>query len=137
MGGVRHTKQKQMVYDALRALDHPTATEVYERVHGEHPTISRGTVFRVLNGFAEGGRARRVTLFGSDTRYDHTLAPHAHGKCRVCGGVSDVFLPDFSALSAEAKSAGFCIEGCEVEFYGVCAACAKTTGNMRQGANER
>ena len=77
MGAVRNTRQKQMVYDALTRHDHPTATEVYERVHSEHPTVSRGTVFRVLGGFAAGGQVRRVTLADSDTRYDHTLEPHA------------------------------------------------------------
>ena len=102
MGAMRNTRQKQMVYEALTRLDHPTATQVYECVHAEHPTVSRGTVFRVLGGFAEGGQVRRVTIFGSDTRYDHTLAPHAHGRCRVCGGVCDVFLPDFDAIAAGA-----------------------------------
>ena len=124
MGAVRNTRQKQMVYDALTRLDHPTATEVYERVHEEYPTVSRGTVFRVLGGFAANGQVRRVRLADSDMRYDHTLQPHAHGRCRVCGRVCDVFLPDFSAIAADAQSEGFRIDGFEVEFYGVCAACA-------------
>ena len=123
MGAVRHTRQKQAVYEALARLDHPTATEVYESVRRDYPTLSRGTVFRVLGGFAEEGRARRVNLFGSETRYDATLAPHAHGRCRVCGRVQDVFLPRFAEIAAEAECCGFSAEGCEVEFYGVCAAC--------------
>ena len=123
MAALRKTKQKQAVYEALTALDHPTATQVYERVHEEHPTVSRGTVFRVLGNFAANGQIRRVTLADSDTRYDHTTAPHAHGRCRVCGRVCDVFLPDFNAIAAGAQSGGFRIDGCEVEFFGVCAEC--------------
>ena len=134
MGAMRNTRQKQMVYEALTRLDHPTATQVYECVHAEHPTVSRGTVFRVLGGFAEGGQVRRVTIFGSDTRYDHTLVPHAHGRCRVCGGVCDVFLPDFDAIAAGAESDGFCVESCEVEFGGICAACKRE--QMRENAKE-
>lgn len=134
MGAVRNTRQKQMVYDALTRLDHPTATEVYERVHAEHPTVSRGTVFRVLGGFATSGQVRRVTLADSDMRYDHTLAPHGHGRCRVCGKVCDVFLPDFSILSQEARSEGFLIDGCEVEFTGICSACDE--GRKRESAKE-
>ena len=65
-GAPRKTKQKQAVYEALTQLDHPTATEVYEHVHALHPTLSRGTVFRVLGGFAADGRIRKVTLEGSD-----------------------------------------------------------------------
>ena len=37
----RQTKQKQIIYDALKTLDHPTATEVYTYVHGHFPTVSR------------------------------------------------------------------------------------------------
>ena len=48
----RQTKQKQIIYGALQALDHPTATEVYGQVHENYPTVSRATVFRVLSGFA-------------------------------------------------------------------------------------
>lgn len=29
----RQTKQKRIIYDALKTLDHPTATEVYGYVH--------------------------------------------------------------------------------------------------------
>ena len=53
----RQTKQKQIIYDALKTLDHPTATEVYGYVHENYPTVSRATVFRDLGGFATSGRA--------------------------------------------------------------------------------
>ena len=124
-GAPRNTRQKQAVYDALTQLDHPTATELYAYVHATHPTLSRGTVFRVLNQFAESGQVRRVTLAGSDARFDHTLVPHAHGKCRVCGRVCDIFLPAFASIAADAESGGFVIDGCEVEFTGVCPQCVK------------
>ena len=133
-GAPRNTRQKQAVYDALTCLDHPTATQVYDYVHAEYPTLSRGTVFRVLGGFAAGGQVRKVTLADSDARYDPTLAPHGHGRCRVCGRVCDVFLPDFDAIAACAESDGFCVESCEVEFGGVCAACKRE--QMRENAKE-
>ena len=69
-GAPRKTKQKQAVYEALTQLDHPTATQVYEYVHSQNPTLSRGTVFRVLGGFAANGQVRKVTLEGSDARFD-------------------------------------------------------------------
>ncbi len=133
-GATRNTKQKQAVYEALTRLDHPTATQVYACVHTEHPTLSRGTVFRVLGAFAAEGRVRRVTLADSDTRYDHTLAPHAHGRCRVCGRVCDIFLPDYASIARGAICGGFHIDGCEVEFTGVCGTCSK--GQMRGSAEE-
>ena len=56
MTSQRRTAQKQAVYDALRALDHPSATEVYAYLQGKEPAVSRGTVFRVLSAFSESGR---------------------------------------------------------------------------------
>ncbi len=132
-GAPRNTKQKQAVYEALTCLDHPTATQVYEYVHVGHPTLSRGTVFRVLGGFAANGQVRRVTLEGSDARFDHTLAPHAHGMCRVCGRICDIFLPDYEAIAKDARTDGFEIDGCEVEFTGICKECSE---KMRRGAKE-
>ena len=52
----RHTVQKNMIYAALCELkNHPTAHEVYEHVRTAHPTISKATVYRVLNRMAEQG----------------------------------------------------------------------------------
>ena len=132
-GELRHTKQKQAILEALDRLDHPTATEVYKYVRKCNPSLSRGTVFRVLGAFAESGRVRKVTLAGSDARFDKTLAAHGHGRCRVCGGVYDVFLPDFASLASNAICSGFHAERCEVEFYGICNDCAKK--NMCESTN--
>ena len=133
-GAPRKTKQKQAVYEALTQLDHPTATQVYEYVHTQNPTLSRGTVFRVLGGFAANGQVRKVTLEDSDARFDHTLVPHGHGRCRECGRVCDIFLADFAAIGRDAVCGGFQVEGWDVEFTGLCEECSKK--QMRQGAKE-
>lgn len=133
-GAPRKTKQKQAVYEALTQLDHPTATQVYEYVHKQNPTLSRGTVFRVLGGFAANGQVRKVTLEGSDARFDHTLVPHGHGRCRECGRVCDIFLADFAAIGRDAVCGGFQVEDWDVEFTGLCEECSKK--QMRQGAKE-
>ena len=120
----RQTKQKQIIYEALQTLDHPTATEVYGWVHETYPTVSRATVFRVLSGFASAGRALELRVAGSEVRYDYNIEPHYHAHCKVCGKVADV----------EAKRAwreeistvdplDFEREGYSVEFYGTCAKC--------------
>lgn len=63
----RQTRQKSIIYDALKTLDHPTATEVYGYVHERHPSVSRATVFRVLGGFAQTGRALELRMGGKAT----------------------------------------------------------------------
>ena len=120
----RQTKQKQIIYEALKTLDHPTATEVYGYVHETNPTVSRATVFRVLGGFAGTGRALELRLAGSEVRYDYNVVPHCHARCAVCGKVADV---EVKGLSPEAIKAvatgGFAIEGYAIEFYGKCEDC--------------
>ena len=120
----RQTKQKQIIYDALKALDHPTATEVYGLVHGEYPSVSRATVFRVLGGFATSGRALELRLAGSEVRYDYNVVPHCHARCLHCGQVRDVEVSGLpkSGLCAEACDE-FAVEGYVIEFFGTCKEC--------------
>jgi Fe2+ or Zn2+ uptake regulation protein len=120
----RQTKQKTLIYEALASLDHPTVTEVYASLHESYPSISRATVFRVLGGFAQNGKAVELRLAGADVRYDYNISPHFHVHCRGCGRVADVFLPELLGVGEEVKSAcGFTVEGATVEFFGRCSTC--------------
>ena len=122
----RQTKQKQIIYNALCSLDHPTATEVYGCVHEQYPSVSRATVFRVLGGFATGGKALELRLAGNEVRYDYNVAPHCHARCVVCGRVADVEVNGLPKEGLQAKeSDDFQIDGYCVEFFGRCAECAK------------
>ena len=125
----RQTKQKQIIYDALKTLDHPTATEVYGYVREEHPSVSRATVFRVLGGFAQNGRALELRAAGNEVRYDYNVEPHYHARCLCCGRVADVMAEGLlpKGLSVKADH-GFLVEGYSVEFFGTCKGCAETAG---------
>lgn len=123
----RQTKQKQIIYEALKTLDHPTATEVYGYVHETNPTVSRATVFRVLGGFADAGRALELRLAGNEVRYDYNVEPHCHARCAICGRVADVEVTGLSPESIKAvATGGFEIEGYAVEFHGRCEDCKST-----------
>ena len=126
----RQTKQKSIIYDALKTLDHPTATEVFGYVHERYPTVSRATVFRVLSGFAASGRAQEIKMAGTDVRYDFTMRRHSHVHCKRCGRVSDVKAEEFPELGEEFKEnvRGFEVEGYSVEFYGICPECKEERG---------
>lgn len=120
----RQTKQKQVIYDALKALDHPTATEVYGYVHDHYPTVSRATVFRVLGGFASSGRALELKVAGEEIRYDYNVMPHYHAHCLECGRVADVKAKGMplGGLQVSAEE-GFEVNGYSVEFFGRCREC--------------
>lgn len=123
----RQTKQKTIIYDALCALDHPTATEVYMEIHRAYPSVSRATVFRVLGGFAASGRALELRTSGNEVRYDFNVVPHYHARCACCGRVSDVAVQGIPKGGLVATACdGFEVIGYEVEFYGVCKACKET-----------
>ncbi|MBQ8295808.1 MAG: transcriptional repressor [Clostridia bacterium] len=125
----RQTKQKQIIYEALQTLDHPTATEVYGWVHNVCPTVSRATVFRVLGGFAASGRALELRVAGNEVRYDYNTMPHYHAHCRMCGRLADVGVKGFSEETFAAMAAcGFEVEGYSIEFFGLCADCKKEMG---------
>ena len=120
----RQTKQKAIIYEALKTLNHPTATEVYGYVRTVAPSVSRATVFRVLGGFAASGRALELRLAGNEMRYDFNVTPHYHARCALCSKLSDVMvfgLPE-GGLTATPMD-DFSIDGYEVEFYGVCGEC--------------
>ncbi|MBQ8374291.1 MAG: transcriptional repressor [Clostridia bacterium] len=121
----RQTKQKATIYDALCSLDHPTATEVYAKLQQTNPTISRATVFRVLSGFASGGKALELRMAGSDVRYDFNTAEHYHVHCKRCGRVADVRMPKAAKMPKviTKEGEGFLVEGYSVEFIGVCPKC--------------
>ena len=123
----RQTKQKLIIYDALKALDHPTATEVYGYVREQNPTVSHATVFRVLGGFADHGKARELRAAGSEVRYDYNVTPHYHARCECCGKVADVELPWRERLPKvlTKEGEGFTVEGYSVEFIGLCPKCQR------------
>ena len=120
----RQTKQKQIIYDALKTLDHPTATEVYGYVHENFPTVSRATVFRVLGGFALSGKALELRAAGNEVRYDYNVMPHYHAHCEKCGKVADVMATGIpvGGLSVTAEN-DFSVSGYSVEFFGICKTC--------------
>lgn len=121
----RQTKQKQIIYEALKTLNHPTATEVYGYVHERYPTVSRATVFRVLSGFATGGSALELRFAGNEVRYDYNVKAHCHARCVRCGKVADVEPLNFPLRGKiEANVCDeFAIEGYALEFFGRCKDC--------------
>ena len=117
----RSTKQRECVYQALMALYHPTADEVYERLCKDSPGIGRATVFRNLAILAEEGRA--IKLFFSDevARYDPNVDGHHHFMCRHCQRIVDLPAKDKVPLP---ESDEFTADMQAIHFYGLCRACA-------------
>ena len=121
----RHTVQKEIVLEALSTLaNHPTADAVYERVHADHPSISKATVYRLLGKMADSDQIARVRINNGADHFDHQTFPHYHVRCTNCGSVDDVVIPLFSAadeMAAQAKS--YTNITSSLQFDGLCPAC--------------
>ena len=120
----RNTKQKETIRRVFESLrNHPTAEMICEEVYKADPKIGRATVYRVLNSYVRHGTALRVPVYDGADRFDITIIPHSHAKCRVCGAVCDVVSD--GTLPAITESHGFSVEGGAVLYYGRCSACVE------------
>ena len=95
--GLRCTKQREQVYEALAATKlHPTAEELFHAVRALEPGLSLATVYNCLEAFLQCGLARRLACpSGSGPcRYDADISDHVH-LATADGGLVDV-PPDLS-----------------------------------------
>ena len=70
----RMTGQRRLILEAvLRADDHPTAMQVYDRVAASMPNVSLTTVYRNLNRLTADGKIKRITIPNEPDRFDKTV----------------------------------------------------------------
>ena len=116
----RSTKQREIVYEALMRLYHPTAEEVYEYLQNEQPGIGRATVFRNLTVLAEEGRIVKLFFPDEVAHYDANIDGHYHFVCKRCAKIIDL---QTNARPALPLDHDFEVETQEINFYGRCRAC--------------
>ena len=121
--------QKEIVSHTLKTMhNHPTADSVYETVHLTYPSISKATVYRILNQMAQDGTALKVSVPNAADRFDDTSSPHYHVRCTDCGRVEDLAIPLYSMPEIPPEDAcGFRVTGCSLLFEGLCPACEGTS----------
>ncbi len=79
--GIRCTRQREVIYDALRASKaHPTAEQLLGLVRDRDPGMSLATVYNTLEALAEHGLARRIAspVGNGPSRYDADTSHHVH-----------------------------------------------------------
>jgi Fur family ferric uptake transcriptional regulator len=126
VNGPRMTKQRQLILEELKAMDHhPTADEIYHRVREKMPRISLGTVYRNLEKLAASGVIRKFDYAGSQMRFDADLHGHHHIRCARCGRIDDIDgAPDLRESDREmAARTGYRLTGSRIEYLGICPAC--------------
>lgn len=126
--GLAATVQRRAVFEALiDARNHPSADKIYEEIVKKYPSVSRTSVYRILDTFSRLGIVRKVDHPGSAAMYDAYLRPHHHAVCVHCGKVIDVpFSPgDRESLErVHSTMKDFEIRDFMVTFQGICSECS-------------
>ena len=77
--GLKVTPQRIAIYNAVVKLkNHPTAENVVDAIKKDYPSISVGTVYKVLNVLVEKGLLKKVKSEKDIMRYDSILEHHHH-----------------------------------------------------------
>ncbi len=88
--GLKVTPQRVFIYqELLKATDHPSIDEVYQRVKQSLPNISFDTVYRTALSLAELGIIDIVEGHSGSRRFDANTASHHHFRCLKCHKIID------------------------------------------------
>ena len=124
--GYKLTPQRRAVLNVIvNRLEHLTPSEVYERVHRDHPSVGLVTVYRTLEVLSELGLLSQVHRVGSARSYTLTpLGHHHHLICSLCGVVADFTDCGLEELEQRlSQDTRFKIEGHLLQFVGRCRDC--------------
>lgn len=124
--GLRVTRQRAAVFEAVAAEPHASAGAVLAAVSVALPRVSHQAVYDCLADLHDAGLLRRITVNGGPALYEtRTHDNHHHCVCRACGLVVDVDCAVGAAPCLDpADAAGFLIDEAEVTYRGLCASCA-------------
>lgn len=88
--GLKVTPQRVAIYEAIVQLkNHPTADNVIEYTKKNHPNISIGTVYKVLDSLVENNLLKKVKTEKDIMRYDAVISNHHHLYCAETDRIED------------------------------------------------
>ncbi len=124
--GLRVTRPRLAVLDAVHAHPHADTDSIIGAVRQHLPEVSHQAVYDSLNTLTASGLVRRIQPLGTVARYESRVGDnHHHAVCRSCGSITDVdcAVGDAPCLSA-ADDNGFVIDEAEVIYWGQCLRCS-------------
>lgn len=88
--GLKVTPQRIAIFDAIVKLNnHPTAENIIDYIKKNHPSISVGTVYKVLDSFVENELVKKVKTEKDIMRYDAVMSNHHHLYCGKTDRIED------------------------------------------------
>ncbi|TDS86381.1 Fur family transcriptional regulator [Nesterenkonia aurantiaca] len=132
--GLRMTRQRLAVLEAVSAAPHRPAEAVHAAVRAQLPEITVQSVYTVLHDLTARELLRRFDPPGSPACYEtRTHDNHHHAICTRCGRIEDVECVHGEAPCLQAPpSLQMQIQIADVVFRGICRTCTDT----EQGSEE-
>jgi Fur family ferric uptake transcriptional regulator len=134
--GYRVTPQRQLVLEAVTALEHATPEEICTRVQQTARGVNISTVYRTLELLEQLSLVTHSHLGHGAPRYHLAAeAEHVHLVCRECGRIEQVgpqsVAPLVAALEAEHD---FETDVRHLTVFGRCGACRKPEAPAAEAA---
>ncbi len=122
------TKQRRLILDIVQNnMAHMTAKEIYDIAQKMMPGITFATIYNNLNSLVDEGKILRVKIVDQPDHFDHTLTPHHHKVCDLCGLVDDIDLPDY--LDDIKSHSDVDILYYDLAIHYICDSCKQKKGN--------
>jgi len=132
--GIRLTAQRQLIVKRAVSYLHFTAEGLVKAVRSADPTISRGTVYRVLGLLQHTGVVEKHDFLYGPPNYEVTFGKphHDHLMCVQCGEIIEYQEPRVEEIQEEVvRRFGYKLLSHTHKLYGVCTDCQAKAGGRR------
>jgi Fur family transcriptional regulator, peroxide stress response regulator len=124
--GSRLTSHRMALLRLISASEeHPSATQLYEKLRVQFPSISLATIYKTLALLKEKGELLEIDLPDGNHFDGNKPFPHPHLICIRCNRIMDgEDVPALLTLNQQiAEKYGFQVQSQQLIFYGVCSDC--------------
>ncbi len=122
--GLKVTPQR---LEIMRYLDknriHPSIDHIYTQLKMKNPSLSKTTVYNVIDDLSENGVIQVLTINKSEILCDFNNDPHHHFMCKECGSISDLEDRYNFDIIEQIRSEGFRVDEAFGYFRGLCISC--------------
>jgi len=121
--GLRVTPQRLIAFEAIRDLkNHPTAENIIKAIKVDHPNISIGTIYKIIDKLVEKKLIKKIKTEKDVMRFDPILEHHHHLYCTDTDRIDNYFDSEMDELLKEyflkKKISGFKIEEIKLQILG-------------------
>lgn len=128
---IRPSHQRIVILDYLESNQcHPTVDHIFNDIKLKLPTLSKSTVYNILNLFVDSGILKTVVGEEHEARYDIVIKSHGHFKCNICNLLYnfDIDMERLPACGLE----DFLVIDKNIYFKGICPKCLSNKNKAKE-----